>query len=51
MAALDEYDISAGFVATLCFDSLDAIRVALASPQGRAAAGDLAYFADGGAEL
>jgi len=38
-------------VATLYFDSLDAINVALASPQGQAAAGDLASFADGGAEL
>ena len=58
-----EYDISTGevgapagpsgihLVATLYFDSLDAINVALASPQGQAAAGDLASFADGGAEL
>jgi len=38
-------------VATLYFDSLDAINVAPASPQGQAAAGDLASFADGGAEL
>jgi hypothetical protein len=45
MAALKEYDISTGFVATLYFDSLDAIKVALASPQGKAAAGDLANFA------
>ena len=51
MAALKEYDISTGFVATLYFDSLDAIKVALASPHGQAAAGDLANFADGGAEL
>jgi uncharacterized protein (TIGR02118 family) len=51
MAALKEYDISTGFVATLYFNSLDAIKVALASPQGQAAAGDLANFADGGAEL
>jgi hypothetical protein len=35
MAALKEYDISTGFVATVYFDSLDAIKVALASPQGR----------------
>jgi hypothetical protein len=33
------------------FDSLDAIMAGLASPQGQAAAGDLANFADGGAEL
>jgi uncharacterized protein (TIGR02118 family) len=51
MAALKQYDISTGFVATLYFDLLDAIKVALASPQGQAAAGDLANFADGGAEL
>jgi len=38
-------------VAKLHFDSLDAINVALASPRGQAAAGDLANFADGGAEL
>ena len=60
---LRKYGISAGevgvpagssgihFVATLNSDSLDAIKVALASPQGQAAAGDLANFADGGAEL
>jgi uncharacterized protein (TIGR02118 family) len=38
-------------VATLCFDPLNAIKAGLASPQGQAAAGDLANFADGGAEL
>ncbi|HMI11317.1 MAG TPA: EthD family reductase [Bradyrhizobium sp.] len=38
-------------VAKLYFDSPDAINVALASPRGQAAAGDLANFADGGAEL
>jgi len=60
---LKEYDISTGevgapagpsgihLVATLYFDSLDAINVALASPQGQAAAGDLASFADGDADL
>jgi uncharacterized protein (TIGR02118 family) len=37
-------------VATLYFDSLDAIKAGVASPQGQAAAGDLANFADGGAE-
>jgi hypothetical protein len=37
-------------VAKQYFDSLDAI-AALASPRGQAAAGDLANFADGGAEL
>jgi uncharacterized protein (TIGR02118 family) len=60
---LKKYDISTGevgvpagpsgthLVATLYFDSLDAIKAGLASPQGQAAAGDLANFADGGAEL
>jgi len=60
---LKKYDISTGTVgtpagpsgihltATLYFDSLDALKAGLASPQGQAAAGDLANFADGGAEL
>ena len=60
---LKEYDISTGevgvpagpsgihLVATLYFDSLDAVNVALASPQGQAAAEDPANVADGGAEL
>ena len=39
------------FIATLCFDSLDALKAGLASPQGQAAAADLANFTDGGAEL
>ena len=59
---LEKYDISTGEVgaparpsgihpvATLHFDSLDAIKAGVASPQGQAAAGDLANFADGGAE-
>ena len=34
-------------MAKLYFDSLDAINVALASPRGQAAAGDLANFAEG----
>ena len=38
-------------VATLTFDSLDALQRALGSPEGRAAAGDLANFAQAGAEL
>jgi len=38
-------------VATLYFDSTDALKAGLASPEGKAAAGDLANFADGGAEL
>src|SRR4051812_24974281 len=60
---LRKYEISKGevlapagasgvhLVATLHFDSLDAIKAGFASPDGRAAAGDLANFADGGVEL
>jgi len=60
---LRKYDIDTGvagtpaapsqihLVATLHFDSLDALKAGLASPQGQAAAGDLANFADGGADL
>ena len=38
-------------VATLHFDSIDAVKAALGSAEGKAAAGDLANFADGGVEL
>ncbi len=38
-------------VAMLEFDSADAIRAALGSPEGQAAAGDLGNFADGGVEM
>jgi uncharacterized protein (TIGR02118 family) len=38
-------------VATLHFDSLEAIQAALASPEGQATASDLENFADGGVEL
>ncbi len=38
-------------VATLHFDSMDAIQQGLASPQGGAAARDLANFAQAGVEL
>ena len=60
---LKKYDVSTGavgtpagpsgihLVATLYFDSVDALKAGLASPEGKAAAGDLANFADGGAEL
>lgn len=60
---LKKYDISTGdvaspagpsgihLVATLHFDSLDALKAGMASPEGQAAGGDLANFADGGAEL
>ena len=63
LPGLRKYDISDGgvhgpggetgyhLVATLDFDSLSDIKAALASPEGQAAAGDLANFADGGVEL
>lgn len=63
MPGLRKYDISEGtvqtpsgpadihLVATLSFDSVQAITSALDSAEGQAAAGDLANFADGGAEL
>lgn len=38
-------------VAMISFDSMAAIQAAFASPQGQAAAGDLANFAQAGAEL
>lgn len=64
MPGLRGYDISKGpvaapgggptnvhLVATLSFDSVAAIGAALGSPEGQAAAGDLANFADGGVDL
>jgi uncharacterized protein (TIGR02118 family) len=57
------YDISKGpvvtpsgasdihLIATLSFDSLDSLKAGMASAEGKAAAGDLANFADGGADL
>jgi uncharacterized protein (TIGR02118 family) len=38
-------------VAILGFDSADALKAGLASPEGQAAAGDLGHFAQAGAEL
>ncbi|KQT85991.1 EthD family reductase [Aurantimonas sp. Leaf443] len=38
-------------VAVLTFDSLADLEKGLASPEGKAAAGDLGNFADGGVEL
>ena len=38
-------------IALLEFDSAEAVRQGLASPEGRATAGDLANFADGGVDL
>jgi uncharacterized protein (TIGR02118 family) len=64
LPGLRSYDISSGpvvapgggasgvhLVATLGFDSVDAVNAALGSPEGRDAAGDLANFADGGVDL
>jgi uncharacterized protein (TIGR02118 family) len=60
---LKKYDVSQGpvgapagpsgihLVATLYFESMDALKAGLSSPEGQAAAGDLANFADGGADL
>lgn len=60
---LRRYEVSAGpittpqgdapyhLVATLSFDSLDAIRQALGSPEGQATGGDLGNFAQAGVEL
>lgn len=60
---LKKYEISEGpvgtpagpsdvhLVATLSFENLAAIQSALGSPEGQAAAGDLANFASGGADL
>ena len=63
MPGLRSYEVSSGpiglpvdaggvhLVAILEFDSADAIRAALGTPEGQAAAGDLANFADGGVDL
>jgi uncharacterized protein (TIGR02118 family) len=60
---LRSYEISAGAVSTpagdspyqlvavLTFDSLDAIKKGLSSPEGQATAGDLENFAQAGVEL
>jgi uncharacterized protein (TIGR02118 family) len=60
---LTKYDISTGavgtpagpsdihLVATLSFDSLADLKAGMGSAEGKAAGGDLANFADGGAEL
>ncbi|MBP1882523.1 EthD family reductase [Sinorhizobium mexicanum] len=63
LPGLRKYEISSGgistpggaadlhLVATLHFDSIADIQSAFASPEGQAAAGDLANFADGGVDL
>ena len=60
---LRSYEISSGAVSTpqgesayqlvavLTFDSIEAIRKGLSTPEGQAAAGDLANFAQAGVEL
>ena len=60
---LKKFDISKGpvgtpagpsgihLVATLHFDSLDALKAGMGSAEGKFAGGDLANFADGGADL
>jgi uncharacterized protein (TIGR02118 family) len=60
---LKKYEISTGpvkspagesnvhLVATLHFDSLGSLQAGMASAEGKAAAGDLANFADGGVDL
>ncbi len=63
IAGLRKYEVTTGpigtpagpsdlhLIATLHFDSLADIQAAFASPEGQAAAADLANFADGGVEL
>ncbi len=60
---LRKYEVSEGAIGTpagpapthltaiLHFDSMPDIQAAMMSPEGQAAAGDMANFADGGAEL
>ena len=63
ISGLRSYEVSAGpvalatgespyhLVASLAFDSMAALQPALGSPEGQAAAGDLANFAQAGVEL
>ena len=63
LPGLRSYEVSSGpvglpvepggvhLVAILEFDSADAIRAALGTPEGKAVAADLANFADGGVDL
>jgi uncharacterized protein (TIGR02118 family) len=61
---LKSYDISRGgvgtptgpsgdihLIATLSFDSMDALKAGMGSAEGKAAAADLSNFADGGVDL
>lgn len=63
IGGLRKYEISRGavaspagasgihLVATLTFDSMDAIQAAFASPEGQAAAADVGKFATGGVDM
>ena len=61
MPGLRSYDLSDGtvsaqgascyLVADLTFDSMDALRAALASPEGETAVADVPNFASGGASM
>ena len=58
-----KYEVSGGGIGTLVkpvpthlaaslhFDSMASVRTTLGSPEGQAAAGDIANFSDGGADL
>lgn len=60
---LTAYDVSRGpvggpagatdihLVATLTFETMDALKAGMGSPEGKAAAADLPNFADGGVDL
>ncbi|MGY6758992.1 EthD family reductase [Klenkia terrae] len=50
-ASLDDSPAPYHLVVELTFDSLEDLNAGLSSPQGQAAAGDVANFADGGATL
>ena len=63
LPGLRKYEVSAGpvatpagpsgihLVATLFFDDMAAVGAAFASPEGKAAAGDVAKFATGGVDM
>ncbi|WP_024510070.1 EthD family reductase [Bradyrhizobium sp. ARR65] len=63
MPGLRKYQISRGpvvspagpsgihLIATLTFDNMDAVKAAFGSPEGKAAASDVANFATGGADI
>jgi uncharacterized protein (TIGR02118 family) len=63
LPGLRKYEVSQGpvgtpagpsgahLIAVLTFDDMAAVQAALASPEGQAAAGDVAKFASGGADI